>query len=122
VERPLVISAVLVTTLLVAAASVCLSGSKNREAGQLAALQYLRSEGCEWDPKQIAREAARGGSIEVLEWLRLQQGIKIDGSTMLAAADGGQIAMCQHLRSIGCEWIDGAYIQAAMHCNFDMIR
>jgi hypothetical protein len=34
---------------------------------QLAALQYLRSEGCDWHSESIGRYAAIGGSIEVVK-------------------------------------------------------
>jgi hypothetical protein len=37
-----------------------------------------------------------------VEWLRLQPGIVIDADVMLAAAESGQTAMCEHLHSTGC--------------------
>jgi hypothetical protein len=74
------------------------------EGGHVSLLQYLRSNGCEWDNEQIARYAASSGSIEVVDWLRQQQGVVIDAGTLTSAAGAGHIAMCEHLRSIGCEW------------------
>jgi hypothetical protein len=72
--------------------------------GQLAALQHLRSEGCDWNAESIAYHAAASGSIEMMEWLRQQQGIEIDASVIAGAAGFGQIAMCEHLCSTGCDW------------------
>jgi hypothetical protein len=89
---------------------------------QLAALQHLRSEGANWDADEIGCEAAMGGSIEVVEWLRQEQGIEFNSTSIMWAADGGQIAMCQHLRSIGCEWTESACAQAVTSCHFDMLR
>jgi hypothetical protein len=94
------------------------------EGGHLAALQHIRSEGCSWEEDSIACDAARGGSIEVLDWLlqQQQQGIDIDATVMMMAAFGGQTAMCQHLRSIGCSWDAGACDQAADFGHFDTLR
>jgi hypothetical protein len=39
--------------------------------GHLAALQWLRSEGCPWD-KHVARAAAADGHLEVLQWALAQ--------------------------------------------------
>eukprot|EP00953_Heterococcus_sp_UTEX-ZZ885_P021910 12185-Heterococcus_DN1.PRE.2 len=73
-------------------------------AGHLAALKYLRSEGCAWDAHYIACCAAESGSIELVEWIRQQQGIDINARVMAAAARADQTAMCEHLRSTGCQW------------------
>jgi hypothetical protein len=73
------------------------------QAGQPAALQYLRSTGCKWAEQDIAFNAAFSGSIEVEEWLRQQQGIVIDARALTAAAAFDHIVLCEHLRSAGCE-------------------
>jgi hypothetical protein len=91
-------------------------------AGQLAALQHLRSEGCDWDADYIARYAASGGSIEVDEWLRQQEGIVIDAGVMSWAVGAGQISMCKHLRSIGCAWDASACTNAAGGGHLDVLR
>jgi hypothetical protein len=92
------------------------------EGGHLAALQHIRSEGCSWKEDSIACDAARGGNIEVLDWLRQQQGIDIDATVMMMAAFGGQTAMFQHLRSIGCSWDAEACDQAADFGHLDTLR
>eukprot|EP00953_Heterococcus_sp_UTEX-ZZ885_P005571 3466-Heterococcus_DN1.PRE.2 len=93
------------------------------EGGHLAALQHIRSDGCSWEEDSIACDAARGGSIEVLDWLQQQQqGIDIDATVMMMAAFGGQTAMCQHLRSIGCDWDTEACANAAEFGHLDTLR
>jgi hypothetical protein len=91
-------------------------------AGQLSALQHLRREGCGWYAESIARHAASSGSIEVVEWLRQQQGIQINARTLAGAASAGQTAMCQHLRSLGCEWDVAACGLAAEGGHLDTLR
>jgi hypothetical protein len=91
------------------------------EGGQLAALQHLRSEGCAWDEKSIAGCAAMGGSIELIDWVLQQQGIELNAEAMKLAAGAGQIAMCDHLRSLGCEWNTDACTWAASN-DLDVLR
>eukprot|EP00953_Heterococcus_sp_UTEX-ZZ885_P009356 5520-Heterococcus_DN1.PRE.6 len=52
------------------------------EGGHLLLLKHLRSEGCEWDQDEIAQWAATSGSIEMVDWLRQQQGIVIDAEVL----------------------------------------
>jgi hypothetical protein len=92
------------------------------EGGQLAALQYLRSEGCVWDEKSLARRAAMGGSIELIEWVLQQQDIELNAEVMKSAAGAGQIAMCEHLRSLGCKWSTSACAWASSNGHLDMLR
>jgi hypothetical protein len=92
------------------------------EEGHLAALQHLRSEGYRWDCEQIAHNAARSGSIEVMEWLQQQHGVVIDARVLAVAAAAGHITLCEHLRSTGCDWDAAACNQAAKHRQFDMVR
>jgi hypothetical protein len=61
------------------------------EGGQLLALQYLRNEGCDWEYDCIAGHAASSGSIEVIEWLRQQQGIEMNAETLAWAVGAGQM-------------------------------
>jgi hypothetical protein len=91
-------------------------------AGNLALLQLLRTGGCDWDTEDTARDAASSGSLETVEWLRQQQGIEINAGVMAAAARMGQIAMCEHLRSIGCEWGTSACEDAALCSELNMLR
>jgi hypothetical protein len=91
-------------------------------AGNLALLQLLHTGGCDWDSEDTARDAASSGSLETVKWLRQQQGIEINAGVMAAAARMGQIAMCEHLRSIGCEWGTSACEDAAIYGEINMLR
>jgi hypothetical protein len=90
--------------------------------GHLAALKHLRSEGCYWDGQDVAVFAAASGSIETIDWVRQQQGIEITADVMKAAAEAGETAMCEHLRSIGCAWNTSACNYAAVEGHLDTLR
>ena len=90
--------------------------------GQLAALQHLVSRDYHWDEDYIACYAASSGSIDVIDWLRQQEGIVIDAEAMSFAAGAGHIAMCQYLRSIGCDWDSSACGCAAGTGHLDVLR
>jgi hypothetical protein len=92
------------------------------EGGQLAALKHLRSAGCDWYAHSTAHSAAVSGSIELLEWLRPQQGIQITALTLAWAADFGQTAMCEHLLSTGCERDADACCYAAKNGRLETLR
>jgi hypothetical protein len=92
------------------------------EWGHLPALQYLHSEGCVWDAQDIARRAARSGSIDLVEWLRQQQGIEFDALILACAAGAGQTAMCEHLRSVGCDWDTSACGLASVGGHLNTLR
>jgi hypothetical protein len=92
------------------------------KGGRLAALQHLCNEGCDWDVEYIACCAAYSGNIAAVEWLRQQQGTVINADTLAWAAAGGQIAMCQHLRSTGCDWNASACNDAASYGEVDTLR
>jgi hypothetical protein len=92
------------------------------KGGHLAALKYLRSEGCAWNKHYIACYAAASGSIETAEWLRLQPGIEINAEVLTAAAGASQIAMCEHLLRTGCEWDSDACRKAADKGHLDTLR
>mmetsp|Transcript_66695 Transcript_66695/g.211127 ORF Transcript_66695/g.211127 Transcript_66695/m.211127 type:complete len:100 (+) Transcript_66695:1-300(+) len=56
---------------------------------------------------RAAEWAAEGGQVEVLEWLRDEQGCAIvdaEGDVARAAARGGQLETLKFLRGLGCEW------------------
>jgi hypothetical protein len=91
-------------------------------AGQLAALQHLRSAGCDWEEEAISCYAARGGSIELIEWLRPQEGVVIGANVLAAAAGCGHTTLCEHLRSVGCAWNVSACTQAAMYGHLSTLR
>jgi hypothetical protein len=74
------------------------------EGGHVEVLQWLGEHGCAYDVTAMARRAAYCGHAHILDWLVLQQGARVGVDLMQAAARGGQLHMCQYLRSIGCAW------------------
>jgi hypothetical protein len=92
------------------------------EGGHLALLQQLCSDGYSWDNECIAHYAAVSGSIELAEWLRQQHDTVFDDEALASAAGAGQLAMCEHLLSIGCEWSEDACEQAVIHRSLDTLR
>jgi hypothetical protein len=89
---------------------------------RLAALKHLRSEGCDWNVATIAYDAVRAGSRGVIEWLQQQQDILIDAGVMAAAASAGQTAICDYLRSTGCDWNAEACYQTTIRGHVDALR
>eukprot|EP00953_Heterococcus_sp_UTEX-ZZ885_P016787 9417-Heterococcus_DN1.PRE.1 len=92
------------------------------EGGQLAVLQYLRSEEYDWSGSSVMCRAARSGSIAMVEWLQQYEGVEIDPRAMAAAASEGQTAMCEYLLNIGCYWTDAAPTKAAEAGHFETLR
>jgi hypothetical protein len=66
--------------------------------------------------------AAGSGSIEMIEWLRQQHGMQIDAEVLSWAAGAGKTAMCQHLRSAGCDWDIHACESANADGHLDTLR
>jgi hypothetical protein len=89
---------------------------------QLAALKYLRSEGCELDAANVAHFAALYGSVEMVEWLQQQQGIVTDTRELNAAAGAGRTAVCELLRSTGCDWSESVCTEAAKGDHLETLR
>jgi hypothetical protein len=90
--------------------------------GHLAALKHLWSEGCDWDEESIPGYAAASGSMELAEWLRQQDDLEFDAEALSMAAGAGQLAMCEHLLSIGCEWDVDACRLVAIRGRLDTLR
>ena len=65
--------------------------------GQLEALQWLRSRGCNWDTYTCSW-AARGGHLAVLQWLRAN-GCDWSAATCSSAARRGDLTMMQGARA-----------------------
>jgi hypothetical protein len=82
--------------------------------GHLEVVQWLSEHGCAYDVNNMIAQAAHFGHIHILDWLLTQDGAQLTVDVMLAAAAGGQLLMCQHLRSIKCAW-DASVCSAAAH-------
>jgi hypothetical protein len=110
--------------------------------GAFELLRWAVEQGCPWqnfdcdrdgnfvlaaDPNMsltdILGDAAYGGNIELLEWVKQQQPqLHYDDSVMCGAARGGHVVMCEHLRSNGCEWSSGACETAASCDHVDALH
>jgi hypothetical protein len=85
-------------------------------------LQWLYEHECPWDVALLACQAAANASINGMDWLVQQHGETIlDAVVMATAADNGKLAMCQHLRSIGCVWDESACYTAASKGHVDVL-
>jgi hypothetical protein len=64
------------------------------------------------DSSMVCCQAAQGGRMAVLEWLR-DRGCRWDALTCAGAALGGHLALLQRLRAEGCPWDRETYLHAA---------
>ena len=91
---------------------IALAGAqKAAEAGDL---QYLQSKAHMLERpllEQISLYAARGGQLEVLQWLSLQ-GAALSPHMCTWAAEGGHLAVLQYAHQNGCAW-DSSTCEAA---------
>ena len=72
------------------------------KGGQLEVLEWLRENECPWD-KNTCEEAAYSGHLEVLQWAR-ENGCPWKEDTCWSAAQGGQLEALQWARENGCPW------------------
>ena len=72
------------------------------KGGQLEVLEWLRENECPWD-KNTCKEAAYSGHLEVLQWAR-ENDCPWDENTCRAAAYGGHLEVLQWARENGCPW------------------
>jgi hypothetical protein len=77
-------------------AETCAAAAK---AGHFEALKWLFERGCSWSASTIATDAAVGGSIKVVVWLK-QQGALYTEATVAAAAKHGHTALYDYLLSV----------------------
>ncbi|CAN0374835.1 unnamed protein product, partial [Ectocarpus sp. 12 AP-2014] len=72
------------------------------KGGHLGVLQWLRDNGCPWD-EGTCSYAAWGGYLEVLQWTR-NNGCPWDKETCSKAAWRGHLEALQWARNNGCPW------------------
>eukprot|EP00951_Prasinocladus_malaysianus_P009423 scaffold68832_cov45-Prasinocladus_malaysianus.AAC.2 len=70
--------------------------------GQLEAMRWLRGAGCRWSPAACVAAAA-SGSTEALAWLHAQ-GCPWDPHACAAAAEGGHLDALDFLYQNNCPW------------------
>jgi hypothetical protein len=72
------------------------------KGGQLEVLEWLRENDCPWD-EETCWAAAKGGQLEALQWAR-ENGCPWDTSTCWAAASGGHLETLKWARENGAPW------------------
>ena len=70
--------------------------------GNLPAMQYLRSVGCDWD-KKTCESAAENGHLNILKYAR-ENGCPWNNWTCAAAAGSGHLNILQYAHENGCPW------------------
>ena len=70
--------------------------------GKLEVVQWLRGEGCEWD-EETCISAALMGQLEVLQWLRAE-GCPWDAATCYVAVNYGHVEVLRWARENGAPW------------------
>jgi Ankyrin repeats (3 copies) len=110
--------------------------SSAASAGHLRALKYLWSAArcigalqgvahcplCHWKHDSSLADAAKSGSIEMVQWLLQQQGVALSMSAMQAAACAGHTRMCEYLHSQHCPWPATVCADAAADGRLDTVR
>jgi hypothetical protein len=120
-------------------ASVLSAAARN---GAFELLRWAVEHGCPWaeyvvdadnnfvlaqEPDEVLNsilaDAAFGGSIELLEWLKQQlPELQYNESVMLSAAAAGQTAMCDYLYTDGCPWTSEACEMAGFYDHDQTLR
>ena len=96
---------------------LCSSAAKY---GNLPALQYLRSVGCEWNWRTCIN-AALYGHFDILKWAR-ENGCKWDEDTCAYAAENGHLHILQYVRKNRCPWDENTCSQAAKNGHLRVLQ
>ena len=88
--------------------------------GHLEVLQWLHANGCPLGAN-TCMYAARGGHLEVLQWL-CANGCPWGGSTCEEAAEGGHLWVLQWARANGCPWDKLTCARAAERGHLVMLQ
>jgi hypothetical protein len=89
-------------------------------AGQLAILQWARTEGLEWHNALICGSAAESGDMNTLLYA-MEQGGELNEHTMSCAAQAGKLHICQYLHTQQCPWDSDAAGNAAFYGHADVL-
>ena len=90
------------------------------KGGHLDVLQWVRLNGCPWDAETCVA-AAMGGHREVLQWLHMN-GCPWNDRTCVGAARSGHLGMLQWARENGCPWNKETCSTAAMHGHLEVMQ
>ena len=90
--------------------------------GHLETLKLACATGCPIMTEYVAKGAAIGGHVRVLEWLHAHYAIPWDEWTTIGAARHGQLAALQWLREKGCKWNSWCIVNAAIGGHLHVIE
>jgi Ankyrin repeats (many copies) len=90
--------------------------------GHFELVRWCYDHGCRWNSDEILYYAAKSGNIKLLAWVLQQPGLELSADTMIAAAVGGHIAMCQYLRTQQCPWSAQTTYIAGRNARVDVLR
>ena len=92
------------------------------KGGRLHVLQYLRdSVGCPWDADEMCHVAAEGGSVEILQYAH-ENGCRLDERTCWKAAAGGHFGVLKYAHEHGCPWDEETCMEAARGGHLHVLR
>jgi hypothetical protein len=92
------------------------------DRGHLTLLKQLREHGCPWDADRIGPLAAYSGSVPLLQWLQ-EQGIVFTATAVISAASKGYTAAVEHLRfAAQCDWSTDVCMAAAFTGQLDTLQ
>ena len=98
-----------------------LSPTEAARRGCLGTLKSLHRRGRMMFDKELCKAAARGGQLEVLQWLR-ENDCPWNADTYVGAAHGGKLKVLQWARKKGCPW-DVMTCAAATECgNLEVLK
>eukprot|EP00953_Heterococcus_sp_UTEX-ZZ885_P003356 2338-Heterococcus_DN1.PRE.11 len=75
--------------------------------GKLRLLQWLHSNGCQWNEYKVLMNASRGGSVPMLEWLKTVTkpwSKKTMGDMLVDAASCGCLTAAKWLKAADAQW------------------
>lgn len=87
--------------------------SEAARGGHLEVIKWMKQEGCPWGTSTF-REAAGFGNIELMTWIR-DNGCIFDESSVIYASANGKLDALKWLRSNGCPWDIRAVFASAYH-------
>jgi hypothetical protein len=70
--------------------------------GELEMVRWLHESGCEWNDRWVLYYAAEGANVELLDYVKQRVDVAFTGKHMQKAAERGQTAVCEYLRSQQC--------------------
>jgi hypothetical protein len=86
-------------------------------------LNWLHARDCSLgEADELACQAARAGSTEVLAWLQQLGAVHFSGEVMHVAARNGNTAVCVWLRAQGCAWDASPTVGAARANKLDTLK